>query len=331
MIILGVETSCDETSIGILEKRGRSHNILANIVASQLAHSRYGGVVPEIAARTHVQLVVPITQLALQVAKKSFEDLDLVAVTNGPGLMGALLVGLSYAKALAIGCRIPLVGVNHIEGHIFSILLDHPAIKYPFLSLIVSGGHTELIFVKSKLAYEILGSTLDDACGEAFDKVARMLGLPYPGGPYVENLAQSGDAEAVNLPIPRIKDFDFSFSGLKTAVLYYVKKHPHTPKKNICANFQKVVVDFLIQKAAKAVRQYRCQRLGIAGGVSANRYLRDRMQKELTAIGTEIFLPSLSLSTDNAAMIAACGYEKYKKFGPSPLNLPAFARFVGFD
>ncbi len=329
MIVLGIETSCDETSVGVLEVVRGQPRILSNITTSQLAHTHFGGVVPEIAARTHIKLIVPINRLALQVAEKSFNEIDLIAVTNGPGLLGALLVGLSYAKALSIGARIPFIGVNHIEGHIFSLNLNYPKMDYPYLILIISGGHTELILVKKPFEYLILGSTLDDACGEAFDKVAKMLGLPYPGGPYIEELAKEGNGEAVNLPVPRVKDYDFSFSGLKTAVLYYIRRHRHYKKRDVCARFQKVVVDFLIEKAIRAVREFNCYRLGIAGGVSANHYLRERMTEELRRYGVEVLVPKIELSTDNAAMIAYCGYERFKRFGPSPLNLPAFARFEG--
>ncbi len=331
MIVLGIETSCDETSVGLLELNRSKKKILSNITVSQLIHSRFGGVVPEIAARTHIKNIVPITKIAMQVANKSFKDIDLIAGTNGPGLLGALLVGLSFAKALAIGCRKPFIGVNHLEGHIFSINLDHPMIKYPHLTLIISGGHTELILVKRKFDYNILGSTLDDACGEAIDKVAKMLGFPYPGGPYIEEQAEQGNEQAVDLPIPKVKEYDFSFSGLKTAVLYYLKRHPGYRKKDLCARFQKVIVDFLLEKVIKATNEFKCQRLGIAGGVSANRYLRARMTKELGRLGIEVFVPSISLSTDNAAMVAYCGYERYLRFGPSLLNLAAFARFEGFD
>jgi len=330
MIVLGIETSCDETSAGLLQVTRKHKEILSNITASQLAHSKFGGVVPEIAARAHIRLVVPITKLALEVSKKSFGDIDLVAATRGPGLLGALLVGLSFAKALSLACRCPFIGVNHLEGHLLSINLDHPDLGYPYLSLIISGGHTELILVRKKFDYQILGSTLDDACGEAFDKVAKMLKLPYPGGPYVEQLALQGEDEAVGLPVPKVDGYNFSFSGLKTAVLYYVKKHPRYRKRDVCARFQKVVVDLLVQKVTKAAVEFSCRRLGIAGGVSANRYLTERMTRELGRLGIEVVVPSIGLSTDNAAMIAYCGYERFLKFGPSSLNLPAFARFEGF-
>ncbi len=331
MIVLGLETSCDETAASILSCNRSKIQILSNIVASQLIHSRFGGVVPEIAARTHMRLIVPISKLALRVAKKSLNDIDLIAVTYGPGLLGSLLVGLSFAKGLVVGHRIPFIGINHIEGHIFSILLDHPGVRYPYLALIISGGHTELILVHKKFHYQILGSTLDDACGEAFDKVAKMLSLPYPGGPHVERLARQGNEKVIPLPMPKIKDYDFSFSGLKTAVLYYLRNNPKANKKDICAKFQKIVTDFLIQKTLKASMEFKCKRLGIAGGVSANGYLRARLKKELGEKGLKVYIPSLPLSTDNAAMIAICGYERILKFPPSSLTLPVFARFEGFN
>lgn len=330
MIVLGIETSCDETSAGLLHVTRNQKKVLANIAASQLAHSRFGGVVPEIAARAHIQLVVPITKLALEVAKKTFRDIDLVAVTRGPGLLGALLVGLSFAKAMSLACRIPFIGVNHLEGHLLSINLDHPDLEYPYLSLIISGGHTELTLVRKKFGYRILGSTLDDACGEAFDKVAKMLNLPYPGGPYVEQLARQGREEAVGLPVPRVAGYDFSFSGLKTAVLHYIKQHRRYRKPDVCARFQRVVADHLLEKATRAALKFKCRSLGLTGGVSANQYLRERMTRELGRLGIKVLVPSLGLSTDNAAMVAYAGYERFQKFGASPLNLPAFARFEGF-
>ncbi|MEO0115119.1 MAG: tRNA (adenosine(37)-N6)-threonylcarbamoyltransferase complex transferase subunit TsaD [candidate division WOR-3 bacterium] len=321
-ICLGIETSCDETSVSVVAD---GKEILSNIVSSQSIHSIYGGVVPELAARAHLPLIVPITETALAVAKVDYKDLNLIAATYAPGLIGALLVGFSFAKALALGLSIPFVAVNHLEGHIFAVLLEYPNIEFPFISLIISGGHTELILVKDHCDYTILGTTLDDACGEAFDKVAKMLGLPYPGGHFIERLAEKGN-RTIKFPIPQIENYDFSFSGLKTAVLYYLRDTQDPKKEDIACSFQEVVFDFLLNKIEKAVVATGIRRVAISGGVAVNKRLRERVKTFADKNQITCFLPKSELCTDNAAMIAAAGYSRYQHFGASPLTTPALAR-----
>ncbi len=322
LIGLGIETSCDETSVSVVKN---GHEILANIVSSQAVHSIYGGVVPELAARAHLPLIVPITKTALAVAKKDFKDLDLVTATYSPGLIGALLVGLSFAKALATALAIPFVAVNHLEGHIFSVLLEYPAIEFPFISLIISGGHTEFVLVKDLCVYELLGTTLDDACGEAFDKVAKMMGLGYPGGSFIEKLAATGNRN-IKFPMPKIEKYDFSFSGLKTAVLYYLRDTKNPKKEDIACSFQEVVFDFLLAKIEAVTEATGIRRVAISGGVAVNNRLREKVKVFSQKNGITCFFPRPELCTDNAAMIAAAGYARYQLFGASPLSVPALAR-----
>ncbi len=324
MYILGIETSCDETAVAVLRD---GKEMLANLVSAQYLHSRYGGVIPEMASRAHIQHLLPMTKTALEVAKRELSEIDLIAVTYGPGLIGSLLVGLSFAKGLALSLKRPFIGVNHIEGHIFSALLAEPNLKPPFLSLIISGGHTELYLVKEIGEYQLLGMTLDDAGGEAFDKVGRMLGLPYPAGGKIEELAKSGK-RSINFPIPKLSGLNFSFSGLKTAVLYFRKANPNYPKEDIAHSFQEVVFDFLEEKILLAVKEERVWQMTISGGVAANRRLRERLEALGKREGIEFFIPPLALCTDNAAMIAACGYERFLRFGPSPLDLEAKANEI---
>lgn len=329
MIFLGIETSCDETAASIVSAQEQDsrplYNILANIVSSQYVHTQYGGVIPELASRAHIQLIVPITQTALEVAKIGYKDLDGIAVTYAPGLVGALLVGLSFTKALSLSLNKPFIGVNHLEGHIFSLLLSYPELEPPFLAMIISGGHTELLLIKGLCEYEQLGSTTDDACGEAFDKVARMLGLPYPGGAFIEKLALTGK-RTVKFPVPDIPDYDFSFSGLKTAVLYYLQKEKNPVKESVAYSFQETVCDFLLKKIHRATENYKINRIGVSGGVAINKRIQERFTQYGKQYGLQFFFPKPSMCTDNAAMIAAAGIERYKRFGPSPLSLTAEAR-----
>ncbi len=329
MTFLGIETSCDETGVSIVtHKPGQQfslNDILSNIVSSQYIHSQLGGVIPELASRAHIQLIAPITKTALAVAKRDFHDLDGIAVTYGPGLVGALLVGLSFAKALAINLHIPFVGINHVEGHIFSLLLSCPELKPPFISLIISGGHTELILVKNYCQYQTLGSTLDDACGEAYDKVARMLNLPYPGGAFIEKLAVNG-THTIRFPIPQMPGYNFSFSGLKTAVLYYLKETKDYRPEDVACSFQETVIDFLWEKIKKVSSDYKINQIGVSGGVAINKRIRSRLSEYGQIYGIKFYFPQPVMCADNGAMIAACGIERYQRFGPSDLSLTVQSR-----
>jgi len=346
-LTLGIETSCDETAASVVAD-GRE--IRSSIITSQFVHSGFGGVVPELASRAHIRLIAPIVRTALEVAGIGLRDLNLIAATNTPGLLGALLVGLPFAKSLAWANRLPFVGVNHLEGHLFATFLQYPDIAVPFICLVVSGGHTELIMVEEKCRYRQLGATLDDACGEAFDKAAKMLGLPYPGGVFIEEHARQG-RRSVKFPTPQIAGLDFSFSGLKTSLLYYLRdlKTQEAQKgrrkdaedafcersdsatsaswlADICHSFQETLVDALVMKVAQAVDQTGVKRVAVTGGVAVNARLRERMQELAAQRALRVFFPSRELCTDNAAMIAACGHARFERFGPSPLSLPAFAR-----
>jgi N6-L-threonylcarbamoyladenine synthase len=315
--ILAIETSCDETAAAVIEN-GRA--LVASVVASQMElHARYGGVYPEVASRQHVLSIVPVIEQTLAQAHFTLADMDAVAVTCGPGLAGSLVVGLNAAKGLALGAGLPLVGVNHLEGHIYSAWVYEagetppPAPQFPLLALLVSGGHTELNLMTDHLTYRRLGSTLDDAAGEAFDKVARLLGLAYPGGPSVQKAAEDGDPTRYKFPRARLEGtWDFSFSGIKTAVLYEAKKiekeGKSLPVPDLAASFQAAVVDVLVSKTLAAAREFEAKEILIAGGVSANRELRQAFKAQ-----TEfpVHLPRLSLCTDNAAMIGAAGYFRY--------------------
>lgn len=311
--ILGIESSCDETSAAVVTD-GRI--IESNVIASQVdLHRQYGGVVPEIASRQHVELVLPVVREALQRASASLNDIDAVAVTAGPGLVGALLVGLSAAKALAWARELPLVDVNHLRGHIYANFLAKPNLDFPLLCLIVSGGHTDLVYLEGHDRLRLLGQTRDDAAGEAFDKVARVLGLSYPGGPQVDRLAQGGDPEAIAFPRSYLEEgsLDFSFSGLKTAVIHYQQgPGPHRPLADVAASFQAAVAEVLVDKTMQAARQLGVRKVLLAGGVAANSALRRAMDREAARRGLEVTYPSLELCTDNAAMIAAAGYFLYQ-------------------
>ena len=308
MLLLAIESSCDETAAAVV-RDGRT--VLSSVVASQIAvHAGYGGVVPEIASRHHLEAVVPVVEQALREAGIWFHDLEGIAATQGPGLAGALLVGLSTAKALAFANRIPLVGVNHIEGHLFAPFLERP-VEFPFLALVVSGGHSHLYLVDGFGQYRTLGQTLDDAAGEAFDKVAKLLGFPYPGGALIDRLAIDGDPAAIKFPRPLLHDgsCNFSFSGLKTAVLTHLQKHPLSgtddPRlSDLCSSFQAAVCDVLVAKTAAALAVSGCRRLIVAGGVACNSALRKAMGRLADERGVELSIPSPALCADNAAMLA---------------------------
>ena len=309
MKILGIETSCDETAAAVwIDDR-----LACNKIASQEVHAKFGGVVPELASRAHMQLILPIVKSALSEAGIDKKNLDGIAVTYGPGLAGSLLVGLNFAKAMALALKIPYIGVNHMEGHLFSNSVLEAGPQPPFICLIVSGGHTQLVLVRKWGEYQILGKTRDDAAGEAFDKVAKMLGLPYPGGPAIDKLARDGDPNYLKLPKGRFKDhaLDFSYSGLKTAVLYHLQSIGATErerlKADIAASFQTAAIDVLIEHSLQALEESGLQQLALAGGVACNSYLRKKLQEEKVRRGFELFIPPPILCTDNGAMIARAG------------------------
>lgn len=319
ILTLGIESSCDETSVAVV-KNGRE--VLSNIIDSQIKiHEKYGGVVPEIASRNHIEAISRVTKLALKEANITFDDIDAITPTYGPGLVGALLVGLSYAKALSYAIKKPLVGVNHIQGHIAANYITYKELEPPFLCLLISGGNTQLIHVKDYTEFEILGKTRDDAIGEAFDKVARVVGLGYPGGPKVDNLAKEGKA-IIELPKTHIDNLDFSFSGIKTAVINLNHNKPDINKADLCASFEKTVTEMLIENTKKAIEQTGLKTLAIGGGVSANSYIRNEFLK-LEQEGIKVYMPDMKLCTDNAAMIASSGYYNFIKGKQDGLDLNA--------
>lgn len=325
MLTLGIETSCDETACSVI-RDGRV--VLSNIISSQIEiHRQFGGVVPEVASRKHIENINPIIQEALDEAACKFEDLDLIGVTQGPGLVGALLVGISSAKALAYGLDLPLIGVNHIEGHISANYIEHKNLEPPFTCLIVSGGHTYLVYARDFADYELVGRTRDDAAGEAFDKVARSLGLPYPGGPFIDKLAKEGNPHAINFPRVFLEDgsYDFSFSGLKTAVLNYLNQEKQKGEEilveDIAASFQEAVLEVLVEKSFRLSKERNSNKIVISGGVAANDGLRKIMEERGRKEGVEIYYPSKILCTDNAAMIGSAAYYSYKKGKRSDLGL----------
>lgn len=322
MIVLGIETSCDETAVGLIKGR----KVLANVVSSQTAHIQFGGVVPELAARNHISVIQPLTKLALDVARIDLRAVDLICATRGPGLIGSLLVGRSYAHSLAIALGKPFLGVNHLEGHIYALQTKSQGLNYPCLVLIVSGGHTELILIEKEFQYQTIARTADDACGEAFDKVAKIIGLPYPGGPYLERCAQTGCAGRIRFPVPRPKRFSFSYSGLKTAVLYYTREHRHYNPNDVAASFQEAAIDHLVDVTRQALTRVSVRQLGLVGGVSANRRLRDRFSKLANDFSIEILIPDLPFCMDNGVMIALAGAARYLAFGPVKKYLDVIAR-----
>lgn len=327
MLILGIETSCDETAAAVVENGKR---VLSNVVSSQVPlHAKYGGIVPEIASRAHIENIMPVLHEALSSSGRALDEMDAVAVTVGPGLIGALLVGVSTAKALAYSAGVPLVGVNHIEGHLSAIFLESDEVKMPFVLLVVSGGHTHLYLIKDYCDYEKLGQTRDDAAGEAYDKVSKLLGLGYPGGPVIDRLArEEGDPAAVKFPRVFLEGgtSDFSFSGLKTAVLNYVRglKQERLSDRqvaDVCASFQAAVVDVLVRKTVDAAVKTGVENIVVAGGVASNGALRENLRKAAEAAGKRLFIPSPALCTDNAAMVAAAGYHLFKAGKVAALDL----------
>ena len=324
--ILGIETSCDETAAAVVV---RAQEVRSSVVASQIdQHARYGGVVPEIASRAHVEMLTPVIAQALVESGFADDEIDAVAATSGPGLVGSLLVGVSAAKALALVWDVPFVAVNHLEGHLYASFLEEPDLDLPLVVLLVSGGHTMLVHMQDHGRYRLLGSTIDDAAGEAFDKVARFLGLGYPGGPLIDQLAKQGDPQAIAFPRGLIdrddeRRHDFSFSGLKTAVVNHVRRHPDVTTADVAASFQEAVVDVLVTKARRAVQEVGAKGLCLGGGVAANSALRERFVEACTEDGVRAFVPSRAMCTDNAAMIAAAGWWRLQSDGPSPLDTGA--------
>jgi N6-L-threonylcarbamoyladenine synthase len=320
--ILGIETSCDETAASVV-MGGTS--VLSSVVSSQVdLHARFGGVVPEIAGRAHVEMLTPVIAQAIVEAGIEDRRIDAVAATVGPGLIGSLLVGVSAAKALALVWDVPFVAVNHLEAHLYASLLEEPGLELPVVVLLVSGGHTMLIEMQDHGRYRLLGQTIDDAAGEAFDKVARFLGLGYPGGPAIDREAMSGDPTAIAFPRAMLDDgFDFSFSGLKTAVVRYVRAHPEVATADVAASFQQAVVDVLLTKARRAAAQVGAKGLCLGGGVAANSLLREEFLDVCEADGLQGFLPSRPMCTDNAAMIASAAWWRLAADGPSPLDMGA--------
>jgi N6-L-threonylcarbamoyladenine synthase len=320
--ILGIETSCDETAAAVVANGGA---VLSSVVSSQIdLHARFGGVVPELASRAHLELLTPVVAEALVESGLDRAGIDAVAATVGPGLAGSLLVGLSAAKALAYVWRVPFVAVNHLEAHLYSAFLEEPDLDLPAVVLLVSGGHTLLIAMHDHGKYQLLGTTVDDAAGEAFDKVARFLGLGYPGGPAIDRVAITGDPAAIAFPRPMLAEgYDFSFSGLKTAVINYVRSHPDASVPDLAASFQQAVVDVLLAKARRAVADVGAKGLCLAGGVAANSRLREQALDVCMADGLRPFVPSPASCTDNAAMVAAAAWWRLQSDGPSPLDTGA--------
>lgn len=330
-VILGIESSCDETSVAVCDN-GR---ILSNIIAGQRVHEAYGGVVPELASRAHQQNIIPTVHQAIKDAKINKKDINAVAFTRGPGLLGSLLVGTSFAKSFALGLNIPLIAVNHMQAHILAHFIDDPRPAFPFLCLTVSGGHTQIVKVNDYFDMELLGQTLDDAAGEAFDKTAKILGLPYPGGPLIDRYAGKGDPNTFSFPEPSVPGLDFSFSGLKTAILYFVrdrmKENPRFLEEHmadVCASVQHRVVTILLNKLTQAARDTGISQVAIAGGVSANSGLRRAMEAARLERGWEIFIPKMEYCTDNAAMIAIAGYYKYLEEDFVGQDVSPLARWV---
>ena len=321
IIIMGIESSCDETSVAIV-KNGRE--LLSNVIDSQIEiHEKFGGVVPEIASRNHVEVISNVMKKALKEANIKLEDITAIGCTYGPGLVGALLVGVSYAKALSYSLGVKLIPVNHIEGHIDANYITHKDLEPPFLCVLMSGGNTQIIYVKDYCDFEILGKTKDDAIGEAFDKVARVIGLGYPGGPKIDKLAKDGDSTRIELPKTHLENLDFSFSGIKTAVINLNHKQPNINKADLAASFEKSVTEMLIQNTKKAIEHTKIDKIVLAGGVSANSYIRNEFDKLSKEKNIKIYYPELGLCTDNAAMIAVAGYYEYINGKKADLSLNA--------
>ena len=334
-MILGIESSCDDTSAAVL----RGTTLLSSVIASQAVHERYGGVIPELASRAHQQNIVPVVDAALKEAGISVDKVDAIAYTRGPGLLGSLMVGTSFAKGLSVAHNIPMVEVNHLHGHILSHFVDLPDSElphpdYPFLCLLVSGGHTQIVKVDAPDSMSIVGTTIDDAAGEALDKCAKVMGLPYPGGPVIDRMAKEGDASAFNFAKPRVGGFDYSFSGLKTSFLYTLRDNvalnPDFVEQNrcdLCASLLHTVVDILVDKLIRAAKEFGIRDIALGGGVSANSALRARIEAEGRKRGWRTFLPELKFTTDNAAMIAVAGYYRYLQGEFSSLDAAPIARY----
>ena len=325
MLILGIDTSCDDTSASVVEDGAK---IISNIVSTQdEIHKKYGGIVPELASRRHIEMILPVVDEALNKAKLRFKDISAIAVCQGPGLIGSLLVGVCFAKSISYFNKLPLVAVNHLEGHIFSSFLEDPLPEFPFIALIVSGGHTNIYRVDGFGLYKEISKTRDDAAGEAFDKVAKLLGLGYPGGPLIDILSEKGNPETIHFPRPFVnKSFDFSFSGLKTSVLNYVKKNPNARKEDVAASFQSAIIDVIVTKTIEAAKKEQINGVVLAGGVSANKALRRRMEEIARKEKIKVYLLPPYLCTDNAAMIAAAGFYHFKEqdFANFDLNPKAY-------
>jgi N6-L-threonylcarbamoyladenine synthase len=321
-VVLGIETSCDETAAALLMG---GDDVLSSVVSTQIdLHARYGGVVPEIASRAHLELLNPVIAQAIVEAGIEDSRIDAVAATVGPGLIGALLVGVSAAKALALAWDVPFIGVNHMEAHLYAAFLEDPSLELPVVVLLVSGGHTMLVEMRGHGEYRLLGQTIDDAAGEAFDKVARFLDLGYPGGPAIDRISNEGDPTAIAFPRAMLHDgLDFSFSGLKTSVINYVRSHPDVSAADVAASFQAAVVDVLVAKARRAAKAVGAKGLVLGGGVAANSLLREQFLTACTDDGLHGFLPSRAMCTDNAAMIASAGWHRLRSDGPTALNAGA--------
>jgi len=331
--ILAIESSCDDTSAAVL----RGDRILSNVIASQKVHEQYGGVVPELASRAHQQNIVPVVDTAIRNAGIGKEEIDAVAFTRGPGLLGSLMVGVSFAKSFAQALEIPLIEVNHLQGHVLSHFIkendDSPVPQFPFICLLVSGGHTQILLLRSHFDMEVLGETIDDAAGEAIDKAAKIMDLGYPGGPIIDRLAKEGNPEAFHFATPHIPGNDYSFSGIKTSFLYFLRDRTREDpdfiqqhKADLCASIQHCIVDFLIKKLEKAVIQSGVKQIAIAGGVSANSLLRSEIQRIGKKHHWQVFIPKMQFCTDNAAMVGIAGYFKYLKGEFADLGLPPYAR-----
>ncbi|MGI8892296.1 MAG: tRNA (adenosine(37)-N6)-threonylcarbamoyltransferase complex transferase subunit TsaD [Bacteroidia bacterium] len=334
IILLGIESSCDETSAAI----SQNDKMLANVIADQAVHRAYGGVVPELASRAHQKNIVPVVEQAIREAGIDKNDVDAVAFTRGPGLMGALLVGTSFAKAFALGLNVPLIEVNHMQAHVLAHFIkeneDHIVPSFPFLCLTVSGGHTQIVMVRNHLEMQVLGQSLDDAAGEAFDKAAKIIGLPYPGGPLIDRFSKDGDPLAFKFPKPKIPGLDFSFSGLKTSFLYFLNDKVESDpdflshqKANICASIQHAIVTILIEKLISTSEKTGIKEVAIAGGVSANSYFRSSLQLTAAQKKWNLFIPKMEYSTDNAAMIAIAGYFKFLKKEFTTQEVSALPRY----
>lgn len=331
--ILAIESSCDDTSAAIL----RNDRILSNVIASQKVHEQYGGVVPELASRAHQQNIVPVVDAAIKNAGIQKNDINAIAFTRGPGLLGSLMVGVSFAKSFGQALNIPLIEVNHLQGHVLSHFIkendDSPVPQFPFICLLVSGGHTQILLLKSHFEMEILGETIDDAAGEAIDKAAKIMDLGYPGGPIIDRLAQQGNPDAFQFATPNIPGCNYSFSGIKTSFLYFLRDHLATDpdyiennKADLCASIQKCIVGFLIKKLEKAVKEHGVKQIAIAGGVSANSLLRSELQRLGQKHHWQVFIPKFQFCTDNAAMVGIAGYFKYLNGEYADISLPPYAR-----